>query len=392
MLDRAQARNALSFFGIYAVRMRTSLIVALLLSACDPDVGTADQDAALEVVYDPDGVPAFAGQALAIQSCGAGGFCHSDDIEPADRFGAPNGLGLDVRVASTTVEIEEEATARLLAHQTRMFGLRGLVWEQVGALRMPPGGAAGDEYRAAVENITFERFDSAGEPLGPLPRIETEEGREIFRNWLASGVPVVERTQRRIDRQPNEAGYTVPVCERGCVDPTWASIYVQIIAPSCARSRCHDSSDPASDLDLYADLSVPAPQTVLTPEQLAERITPVLERIRGADAEGSQCRREGHVILTPSDPDTSLIYLKVAAASGDDVCGGKMPLSGNPLTEQRLCAIREWIACGACAPGDSSCDACTEAARATCGVAASFDPAEGTAQCAVQQPCMNRPP
>ena len=376
----------------------SSLVGLSFLAACDPSVGPADEDAALEVVYDQDGLPAFAGQALAIQSCGAGGFCHADGIEPIDRFGAPNGLGFDLRVASTTVEIEEEAVARLTAHQNNMLHNRGLVWGQVSSLNMPPGGPVGEEYRASVAGLVYERFDDDGEAVGALPSLDSEEGREIFRNWLAARVPVVERTQRRIDRRDDLLiGYVVPVCERTCVDPTWESIYVQIIEPSCARSRCHDNTEPASDLDLFADLTPPPPQSMLTPEQLHARLAPILvgdedrEGIIGANAVGSQCRPEGWSIVVPNEPEMSLLYAKVAAASGDDICGGKMPLSGNPLTEQRLCAIREWIACGACAPGDTSCDACTETARATCGVAAPFDLAQGTATCAVQQPCANRP-
>src|SRR5690606_32423838 len=194
----------------------------------------------------------------AVASCGGGGFCHADTVAtPADRFGAPHGLGFDVRIASTTIEVEPEATDRLDRNQINLSANRRSVWAQVSGGHMPPRGAAGEAYHAATaglfydgENLAFTRFDAAGEPIGPLPSIDTDEGKEIFRNWLAAGVPVVERTQPRVDRQPNTIGYTVAVCERTCVDPTWESIYHQIIRPSCALSRCHGFDDPGSALVL----------------------------------------------------------------------------------------------------------------------------------------------
>src|SRR5690606_27250255 len=74
-----------------------------------------------------------------------------------------------------------------------------------------------------------------------------------------------------------------------------------------------------------------------------------------------QCRAMGQdTMLAPSDPMTSLFYLKVAPSHGDppmEVCGGRMPAAGTPLVEQEICAIRSWIACGACAePNDELVD------------------------------------
>lgn len=407
------------------------LLCVLVLTGCSRSVGPVDEQAALEVVYDSSGVPAFAGQALAIQSCGAGGFCHSADIEAEDRFGAPHGLNLDVRLASTTVEVEQEALDRLVRDQDFILQNRVLLWEQVSSLRMPPAGAVGERYRDAVGDLGYDRFDDSGEAIGPLPGLDTEEGREIFRNWLAAAVPVVERTQRRVDRQPTEGWPPVPLCERGCVDPTWESIYVQIVRPSCALSSCHDEAEPASDRSFHVDLGDLGD---LTMDELGALVEPLRESLVGDVANESECRLGGHELIVPGDPEISLLYRKVAPArtfstetectaatveedcgglplpectypesSGwscpagtctytCEVCGAVMPASGNPLTEQRLCAIREWIACGACGPGDASCDACIETARGMCGVGAPFDLATGTAECAIQQPCPNRPP
>lgn len=373
-----------------AVRPIASRKVLLLLwtltVGCRPDLGEADLDAAREVVYDREGVPAYAGQALIIESCGAGGFCHAEGIEPAQRFGAPAGLDFDLRVASTTAEVEETESSRLLAHRARVIQHAGLIWEEVTAGRMPPGGLAGQQYRAST-GVEYTRFDAAGAPLGPLPGLDTPEGREILRNWLATGerLPVVERTLPPSGGEPAIAGDVVPLCERSCVEPTFESIYHQILVPSCGRSRCHDDSGPASDLDLTGALRGGESRA-----ELLALMDGVLRGMLGAEAVGSQCRGRS-LLLVPGEPERSLLYLKVAAASSRDVCGSKMPLAGSPLSEQRLCAMREWIACGACGPQDRSCDACVAVARETCGVGV-FDPETRVAACAEVTACANRPP
>lgn len=367
-------------------------VLLMLMAGCRPGLGEADADAAHEVVYDRDGVPAYAGQALVIQSCGAGGFCHSDGIEPAERFGAPAGLGFDLRIASLTVELEQESVLRLRNHVNQVIAHAPSIWEQVSALRMPPRGEAGRMYREAT-GITFERFDEAGRSIGPLPELDTEEGREILRNWLAMGelLPIVERTQPRLSTtDPLErAGDVVPLCERDCVDPSFESIFRQILVPSCARSRCHHGGDePASQLSLFADVF----EEGLSRQDEIDRMNAIITAMTNTPAEGSQCRAARAILLVPGEPLRSLLYMKVAAATSQDVCGSKMPLAGNPLSDQRLCALREWIACGACGVGDAACDACIAAARETCGVAAPFDPASGVAECVEVTPCMNRPP
>jgi hypothetical protein len=69
-----------------------------------------------------------------------------------------------------------------------------------------------------------------------------------------------------------------------------------------------------------------------------------------------------------------------------------MPLSGSALTEQRLCAIREWIECGACAEArgasDNACADCIgEAERLErCNLAVDG----GSAACAEQTACLPR--
>lgn len=380
--------------------MKRLVLLVLLVATvgCTPDPGECDLAAAEEVVYDQNGVPAFAGQALAIQSCGAGGFCHSaDGIPPADRFGAPAGLNFDVRIATTTVEVAEADTQRLSDAQKQIVRMAGALWEQVTSGRMPPSGHAGEEYarQVAEMGLRFDRVGNDGTTFEPLPDIASEQGREIFRNWLACGAPVIERTQPRVDRLPHTVGPCVPVCARTCVDTTWESIYAQVIRPSCALSRCHDHDDPAGDLDLLGEATLDEPPTL-------EGALVARARLLESEVTTTECREAGEtMMLAPRAPEESLFFQKIAARSDDAVCGGRMPASGSPLTEQQVCAIEAWIRCGACAepngdpvdpsdPSGPTCAECLEAARSTCGVGAPFDPTAGRAECAEEPSCANR--
>jgi hypothetical protein len=362
--------------------MRISGLGALAVSAiamgCTSSVGECDQPRALELAYDQDGVPAFAGQAIMIRDCGGGGFCHASGIAAEDRFGAPHGLDFDLRPASTgsafsTTEAENAAVARLEADRLRTLQLRDEVWAQVEAGLMPPSGDAGEEYRSSV-TASFEVVtDESGTELAPLPGLDTEDGRDILRNWLACGAPVVERTQERADREPTE-NFVVPVCQRDCVDMTWPAIHEQVMQPSCATGRCHDDSEPAAQLDLSGGA-------------LAAHA-----RLLDAPARGALCAAETTPMLSAGDADASLLWLKVGLESAEQVCGSRMPLSGSALSDQRLCAIREWIACGACpegrgAEGNTCAECIAETERLErCNLAVEGD----EVVCAEQAPCLPR--
>lgn len=336
---------------------------------CSPDLGECDEMAAMELVYTADGTPALAGQALVNQSCGGGGFCHSAGAEPLERVGAPAGLDFDLALASSSEEFNEAAVMRLDRDQVRAFDLRHEILEQVQRGLMPPPGPEAADALASMP--TYDRVAADGTSFVPLPALDTEEGEQILRNWLACGLPIVERTQDPVtipseyrDRDTYPLGLTVPSCARRCVDPTWPDIVEQILIPSCALSRCHDSEEPAAELDLsVADPSDPTQLEALHATLLA------------STAEGTLCAASEVAdapMFVPGDPDGSLLIQKVTP---DLVaCGSLMPLSGAQLSEQRLCALREWVMCGACAdPTDPTCADCQDAARATCGVMLGMD-------------------
>ncbi len=363
------------------------LSCALLASGCLPSPGPCDETAALELVYTEEGTPAFAGQAILQTSCGNGGFCHAEpSIPPGDRFGAPVDLGFDLRVASTSGDTQALETERLRNHLTRALGMRRELLAQIQAGQMPPEGDAGATYRCQIlpstcgsggEDLAYDRFADDGVTFTPLPTLldqdpaRRDEAEEIVRNWLSCRTPVVERTVDRTDRGPNLVGFTVAACERSCVDVRWPEIYGRIIEPTCATSRCHDDSDPASGLDMLTGGA----------DGMHARLV-----AGGQRADGAQCGPTGLTLIVASMPDASLLLQKVEAATGDDVCGSRMPLQGNPLSPQRQCVLRAWIECGACPEADGgACAACLDAAREDCNV----DPTAASG-CASTAPCVNR--
>ena len=54
---------------------------------------------------------------------------------------------------------------------------------------------------------------------------------------------------------------------------------------------------------------------------------------------------EGHSMVVPGDPDSSLLYLKVAG--GEPPVGEAMPLNYAFLEDEELAAVEAWILAGA---------------------------------------------
>lgn len=329
----------------------TFAIPALALGCTS--VGPCDEAAAREVVYDIDGNPAYAGQALMIQSCGGGGFCHSEGIEPVDRIGAPAGLDFDMRLASTNAEASLDQLDRLDRHQRFLVNARTLVWEAVSSGRMPPGA---EGRRIVAGSPHYDRLNPDGS-YTPLPVIETAEGRDILRNWLACRAPVIERTEPRIDGETITIGDLVPARPaRSCANATWPSLYATILGghpdasgqlrgARCALSDCHDGTDPPVGLDWSAS----DPRNLSSVYDVARRI------LATGPTTSELCGSTNARLIVPNDPAASLLYQKVSAASAADVCGDPMPLVGQRLPDQLLGALEAWIRCGACTEPSCEC-------------------------------------
>ncbi len=316
------------------------VIVVTLSGGCRARVGNECPPAAAAlartVVYRRDGLPAYAGQALMITSCGGGAFCHSDGAAGPDRYGAPADLDFDPELADQVADPTTGA-ARLRAAQIAIHAHRDDIYDTVLRGSMPPGAAG-----ARVQQPLYGTFDAAGTPT-PMAGLGTAEGRETLRNWLACGAPVIERvgglgsaTACSSDADCVLTG-ACDLAHRTClpvgdtqallvvaVEPTWSSLYEVVVETRCAQSSCHGASA-AGGLDLS--------------ERDAARATLLAE----SASERFHCAGEGPFVV-PGDAAGSLLYRKL---SDPTVCGGLMPRGGGVLASRYLDAFGAWIDAGA---------------------------------------------
>jgi len=384
-------RSPTSLFAAFVSDPAGGVLLAVLsLTACTPSVGSrascaaadgghndaeipvdplcadaCDDDAARAVVYDAAGRAMYAGQALVTGSCAGGGnFCHSSSAR--DRFGVPGGLDFDafpLSVAATTSD--EEGLARLVRIQATIHRNRSAIWGTVVGGSMPPG-AAGDQV--IVHNHGWVSDPADVESDLPLATLETEQGREILRNWLACGSPIVERWTPYLPvgcetnsecasgictgGECEAAGDVVARLERP-LDPSWRSIFAQVVEPNCTTPGCH-APDPQNGDAISAGLDLTEIESGLA----------ALIDVEASEGEslGAECGFEDRVRIIPGDPDNSLFLHKLATDAPD--CGDQMPF-GQPLDAEQIDVIREWIAIGACLIDCSLPDTAMNA-RATC--------------------------
>jgi hypothetical protein len=312
--------------------------------------GGCDEDAARSVVYDAAGRSMYAGQALIHESCAAGGnFCHSSSA--LDRFGVPAGLDFDIApTASDGTRYDRTGSARLAYAHNMVDRQARAIWNTIANGSMPPG-RVGD----TLSVHTFGWITDPTDPTRdvPLPTLETDEGREIVRNWLACGAPIVEAW----------AAFTAPMCDENSdcptglceadscsyigdsdtavhrvdrpLEPNWRSIYLQAIQPNCTTPGCH-APDPLSGGALSAGLDLS------TMERAYEAL--VDAEASEDEALGALCGGSGRVLVDPGNPDGSLLVSKLAEEAPE--CGEQMPF-GQALDAEQVAVIREWIMAGA---------------------------------------------
>lgn len=294
--------------------------LTLALAGCEPELGVCTATDAVTVVYDEaTGMPAYAGQALLIASCGNGAFCHGAAARDADRFGAPSGLDLDLRLAGVDGQVDTAEVARLRHGRFRTVQQAAAILRTLELGTMPPGGGAGAEaLDGAPRYVRLDEQDG----LVALPPVGSSEGQEIVRNWLACGAPVVERPVPRDDGVRAEVA---PALTLPPVEPTWESIFRDVLgARGCAAARCHGGTEAGFRVT----------DSARTHEALVN-----------APASGDACASMG-LLVAPSRPEESLFLSKLAHREGVS-CGDPMPIGGVPLRAEDLAAIRAWIAAGA---------------------------------------------
>lgn len=107
----------------------------------------------------------------------------------------------------------------------------------------------------------------------------------------------------------------------GCSKPpSLSQIEQQVFAPRCQFGPCHQGSSPAGGLSLVA---------------------PSFEKLVNTRSFQAPSR----IRVIPSDPDNS--YLMEKLVSPKPTVGVRMPPGFDPLSEEELVAIRDWILGGA---------------------------------------------
>ncbi|MEM7449330.1 MAG: hypothetical protein AAF355_13945 [Myxococcota bacterium] len=340
-----------------------TLVYTALLPGCLPELGSCDEegDQGRQLVYVnggvDDGLPYYAGQAYMRSSCaGDGAFCHARNA--TSPFGAPRGLNYDLTLAcrddvfnaQDCLQHYPEEHSTLINARKDVSNWRRYIYREVQRGHMPPGRAG----RSVVNASSSYRLSPEPEDPILLPKLGSSEGREILREWLACGNPIVWRAE-----EPDQGQVPGDLCnevsgvdangdelvEEGigdCVvrqqlviDPSWTSIYALVIEPEC--TACHDQ-DPENPL--RSQFLASGGLNLNGQEDAYQAL--VVESIRAS----STCIGEATNYVAPGDPDGSYLMDKIGP-SGPMLCGGvRMPIGGG-LAAIALEAIQEWIANGA---------------------------------------------
>jgi hypothetical protein len=313
-------------------------LLALFLFACRPDLGECDPDAAVMVTFANAGPfggrPAFAGQALVAGSCGDGRFCHAASAEGVERFGTPAHLDFDPSVpCADRVGCDEREIERLRENQLRVLDHAYSIVSEVRSGDMPPG----EQGEVVRDPFGYRIGPEASAPL--LPEIGSPEGIAILENWLACGAPVVEATTApTVDSPPGVSCGRGPGAVGECIvrtdltlpEPTWASIFENVIEPACGRT-CHGPSGVDQREESALDLST---------------MDVAYDALVNAPVEGLACAgtSAASVRVAPGEPDRSLLLSKLENPSP---CGDPMPSSTDILPVAMQEIIRTWIEEGA---------------------------------------------
>ena len=307
---------------------------ALCLSCtfgCGEDVGTCDTTkSGRDAVLVGKTTVVYAGQAIMNRACGTG--CHASTATGDARRGAPAGLDFDLLPimeddaagtrtnlkGDTVIKLKSEQLSALRHRQQKVLGERGEIWRQVQENLMPPD----NSFEAAITNI-FTAKDSTpctqGDNFNKLP---SGFERQVFRNWLACGAPIVEANGDSVSK-PQAAGtvgWQFLSCSSASASTGPVSLETLLGGPLSTCSACHPIISPPSFSTIDA----------IT--------TSVLQ------SKDAACNDKPYV--TPGDPDQSFLYDVLALK--DPGCGHtRMPQGGPYLSASELMQVSEWIKAGA---------------------------------------------
>lgn len=321
--------------------------VPLPVAGCSTDLGSCDADQVEAVVFEPSGQPYFAGQFITQQSC-AGGFCHAANASGAARLGAPAGLNFGVAPVVEGSDIVEE-TRRLRNARLDVREHAASMFEQVDRGWMPPDGV-GQDFSGPHEACTDDAFLletlDEGDPVTCAPLglttvvFDLRDGRtrEVLRNWLACGGPLVERCVG-VGNAPNFLGEELEC--RSSVTPTFASIWQTVLSANQCTG-CHAPEAPGNFFESGGELD------------LSDRTAAYDGLLSPAAGRGTDCSVVGQndLVIPGEDPEDGVFEsLLIEKLRGTQTCGDPMPLAGSPVPTSVIEVIEDWIRMGAANDG-----------------------------------------
>ena len=158
---------------------------------------------------------------------------------------------------------------------------------------------------------------------------DTTETYELYRVDIASaGVATTISSALPVDDANSDvvffatAAENQPAMEGPAPEPTasFAEIQDTILTPTCAVSGCHTGANPPDGLNLSAG------EAYSNIVDIASVQMPDLFRIE------------------PGDPDNSYLIRKV---EGSGIVANRMPLNDDPLTDDQIALLRQWVSDGA---------------------------------------------
>jgi len=314
--------------------------LSLLITGCEPEVGECNIAEANRIAISETGFAFYEGQAIINRDC-ADGICHAEGASGGLRNGVPAGLDFGLEIACNVgsdgmCEESEPDYDTLRRSANRVFDHARSILGEVEAGTMPPNEAADlKSYYRFGSRTSYDLATRTGDT--PLPTIESPEGQEILRNWLACGAPVIGGNAPAADvadvGTPCRTMTEVGECVVGAVieppEPNWNSIYDFFSGGNCVTG-CHDGAS-ESAADVFS-------QSLL---DLSDQATAYAELL--GDSEGEECGGSGALVV-PGDAAASLLIHKLEGtdAAGDPVCGDGMPASGL-WSPRYVDPIKQWI-------------------------------------------------
>lgn len=165
----------------------------------------------------------------------------------------------------------------------------------------------------------------------PIPPLK-EEQVALLRQWIADGATDGAFFRNSIIPLFGDQNYRGDFCGRGGYDQ------------ACLRcNRCHRPGLTWPSLEVILPGDDPSLDAQQNEERRAAVVADWLDQVVGTSARF----RPDLPLVAPGDPDGSFIVMKVEASVPTPALGAPMPYTFEPLEDDQIETLRQWVAAGA---------------------------------------------